>query len=325
VRVSLVAFGHADQGNELNGAVVTAIHPDLTFGDGVNMAEARQLPENSDAAFQGPSKVGSFDIDAELAGRLLRLPNPHGRSNADVVRPWFNGSDVTDRWTGHWIIDFGTSMSEAEASLYEAPFAHVVARVRPDREKNNREAYRRYWFRFAEARAGLRRATAGLRRFIVTPRVAKHRVFAWLDASACTDTRLYVLCREDDASMGLLHSRIHKVWSLAAASMHGVGNDPTYNAKSCFETFPFPEGLTPADTAHQQTEVLDVGAGQTILIPAASSQQPAASSQQPAASSQQPAAPFAPMPSPLPRRRSGWWSCATPGSTRPSGASACPR
>jgi len=38
--------------------------------------------------------------------------------------------------------------------------------------------------------------------------------------------------------------------------MHGVGNDPTYNAKSCFETFPFPAGLTPADTAHQRTETL---------------------------------------------------------------------
>jgi type II restriction/modification system DNA methylase subunit YeeA len=37
-------------------------------------------------------------------------------------------------------------------------------------------------------------------------------------------------------------------------SLHkaGVGNDPTYNGKSCFETFPFPNGLTmniPA-TAH---------------------------------------------------------------------------
>jgi hypothetical protein len=42
--------------------------------------------------------------------------------------------------------------------------------------------------------------------------------------------------------------------------MHGVGNDPTYNAKSCFETFPFPEGLTPADTAHQQTEAIEGGA-----------------------------------------------------------------
>ena len=46
--------------------------------------------------------------------------------------------------------------------------------------------------------------------------------------------------------------------------MHGVGNDPTYNAKSCFETFPFPAGLTPRDTAHQRTEVLADGA----VIPA---------------------------------------------------------
>jgi hypothetical protein len=64
--------------------------------------------------------------------------------------------------------------------------------------------------------------------------------------------------------MGLLHSRIHEVWSLAQASMHGVGNDPTYNAKSCFETFPFPAGLSPADTAHQRTEMIGGGA----LIPA---------------------------------------------------------
>ena len=36
----------------------------------------------------------------------------------------------------------------------------------------------------------------------------------------------------------------------------GVGNDPRYTPTTCFETFPFPSGLTPADTAHQQTEAL---------------------------------------------------------------------
>ena len=38
--------------------------------------------------------------------------------------------------------------------------------------------------------------------------------------------------------------------------MRGVGNDSTYNAESCFEIFPVPFGLTPADTAHQKTEVI---------------------------------------------------------------------
>lgn len=58
-----------------------------------------------------------------------------------------------------------------------------------------------------------------------------------------------MIARADDTNFGILSSRLHEVWSLANASMHGVGNDPTYNAKSCFETFPFPEGLTPRDTA----------------------------------------------------------------------------
>ena len=44
----------------------------------------------------------------------------------------------------------------------------------------------------------------------------------------------------------------------------GVGNDPRYTPTTCFETFPFPAGLTPRDTAHQRNELLESGA----LIPA---------------------------------------------------------
>jgi hypothetical protein len=44
----------------------------------------------------------------------------------------------------------------------------------------------------------------------------------------------------------------------------GKGNDPRYTLTTCLETFPFPTGLTPADTAHQRTEPLDGGA----LMPA---------------------------------------------------------
>ena len=57
--------------------------------------------------------------------------------------------------------------------------------------------------------------------------------------------------RDDDVTFGLLSSRIHEIWSLAKSSRHGVGNDPTYNAASCFETFPFPVGLTPNLTEEQ--------------------------------------------------------------------------
>ena len=53
------------------------------------------------------------------------------------------------------------------------------------------------------------------------------------------------ICRDDDVTFGALHSTFHSIWTLATCSWHGAGNDPVYNAGSVFETFPFPEGLTP--------------------------------------------------------------------------------
>src|SRR6266404_716529 len=46
-------------------------------------------------------------------------------------------------------------------------------------------------------------------------------------------------------SFGILESRYHEAWALARGAWIGVGNDPTYTPTSTFETFPFPEGLTP--------------------------------------------------------------------------------
>jgi type II restriction/modification system DNA methylase subunit YeeA len=54
------------------------------------------------------------------------------------------------------------------------------------------------------------------------------------------DSRVYVFARDDDYFFGILHSRVHEAWTLANCSWHGVGNDPTYVARTCFETFPFP-------------------------------------------------------------------------------------
>ena len=246
VRVSLVCWGRDRAATPtLDGAVVPAIHADLTAG-AANLTTARKLPENAGVAFMGDTKGGAFDVPGDLARRWLLLPtNPNGRPNADVLRPWANGMDVTRRPSDTWIIDFGWTMTEAEAAYYAAPYAHVAQHVQPVRATNKREAYAREWWRHVEARQGMHRALKGLSRFIVTPRVAKHRTFSWLEAPTLPDTRLFAFARDDDAFFGILHSRLHEVWSLATASWHGVGNDPTYNATVCFETFPFPPGLTP--------------------------------------------------------------------------------
>jgi hypothetical protein len=240
VRVSLICFGHPrDKVTILDGIPVERITADLS-GKDVDLPSVHRLKENIGVAFQGMSKVGPFEIPGTLAREWLSEPNPNGRSNADVLRPWANGQTLAKRSGDDWIVDFGTELTEVQASMYQKPFEYVRRHVKPERAQNNRDAYRKYWWRHAEARSGLRKACFGLSRVIATPRVAKYRFFVWLDASVLPDTRLYVVARDDDFTFGILSSRVHEVWALANASRHGVGNDPTYNAASCFETFPFP-------------------------------------------------------------------------------------
>ncbi|HEX3417274.1 MAG TPA: class I SAM-dependent DNA methyltransferase [Stellaceae bacterium] len=251
VRVSLICFGAKEILGEarLDGTLVSRINSDLT-GARLDFTAARRLRENRGVAFMGDTKGGAFDIPGDLAREWLQLPlNPNGRPNSDVLRPWMNGMDLTRQSSGRWIIDFGWEMSEQEAALYEAPYAHVLEHVRPVRAQNRREAYAACWWRHVEPRPGMWRALAGRSRYIATPTVSKHRLFSWGDITVCPDHQLIVITHDDDVTFGFLHSRFHEGWALALCTWLGVGNDPRYTPSTTFETFPFPEGLTPNRSA----------------------------------------------------------------------------
>ena len=253
VRVSLVCFSRADDqfvlDARLDGHHVDEIYADLTArrdSGGTDLTRLQELPPNAGLAFKGDTKGGPFDVAGDQAREWLRLPaNPHGRTNADVLKPWMNGMDLTRRPAGKWIIDFGWGMSEGEAALYEEPFRWVQARVYPMRQKNPREARRKYWYRHFEPPKRMWQALAGLSRYIATPQVAKHRLFVWCDSRICPDKQLVVISRDDDTTFGILHSRFHELWSLRLCTWLGKGNDPRYTPSTTFETFPFPLGLTP--------------------------------------------------------------------------------
>jgi len=93
---------------------------------------------------------------------------------------------------------------------------------------------------------------SGLSRFIATPEVAKHRLFVWLVGGMVASGSVYSIARDDDTSFGILHSRFHELWSLRMGT--SLEDRPRYTPSTTFETFPFPEGLTPdivaADYAH---------------------------------------------------------------------------
>ncbi len=253
VRVSLVCFSRiedqAARATRLDGVAVDEIHVDLSArrgGVGIDLTEARCLAVNASASFKGDEKGGPFNVPGDLAREWLRLPaNPNGRTNADVLKPWINGMDVTRRPADKWIVDFGSRMSEGEAALYEEPFRWLKEHVHPIRQHNRVEANRAYWYRHRRPVPDMWHALDGMSRYIATPHVAKHRLFVWCDVRICPDKQLIVVAREDDTTFGILHSRFHEVWSLRLGTWLGKGNDPRYTPTTTFETFPFPSGLTP--------------------------------------------------------------------------------
>jgi hypothetical protein len=251
VRVSLVAFNGDLEADpvHLDGQQVEAIHADLTAGgeSGTDLTRAGPLPENANRSFFGLCLAGAFDVPGETARQWLSLPNPNGRPNSDVVRPLSNGNDVLKGNKDGWVIDFGPIMGEPEASLYEVPFEHVLERIKPARLNNNRASRAKYWWRHGEARPGLRIALNGLSRFIATVETSKHRIFFGLPVTVAPEHKLVVIPDESDVTFGLLSSRIHVIWALAQGST--LENRPVYTSSRCFETFPFPSGLTPRDTA----------------------------------------------------------------------------
>jgi type II restriction/modification system DNA methylase subunit YeeA len=262
VRVSMVGF---DDGTEksriLDGKPVEAINSDLTGT--LDFTSAQRLPQNAGVAFMGSTKVGPFVIDAKAARRMLaEQGNPNGRPNSDVLRPWVNGPEILRRPRGMWIIDFGVDTPEDVASLYEAPFERILKRVKPMREKNKRKSYRDRWWIHGEPRRAMRQALQHLERCIVTVIVSKHRIFTWVPTFALVDHQLFVFARDDDYFLGVLHSKVHELWSLKKKST--LEDRSLYTSDSCFDTFPFP--WPPGHASQDEPRVQQIAAAAHELV-----------------------------------------------------------
>ena len=248
VRVSLICFSHADAESvcevRLNGQLVDEIYTDLTprRGDaGVDLTAVRGLPENAGVAFMGDTKGGPFEIAGDQAREWLRLPaNPNGRTNADVLKPWVNGMDLTRRPAGKWVVDFGWTMSEGDVALYEEPYRWLKDRVYPMRQRNRLEAHRLKWWRHLRPRPEMWGALDGLSRYSATPCVAKHRVFAWCDGRICPDHALIVIARDDDATFRYPAQQVSRALVAPALYVAREGQRPALHADHDLRDVPVP-------------------------------------------------------------------------------------
>jgi type II restriction/modification system DNA methylase subunit YeeA len=73
-----------------------------------------------------------------------------------------------------------------------------------------------------------------------------------LDIAVTPDHQLIVITKDDDTTFGILHSRFHEVWALRLGT--SLEDRPRYTPSTTFETFPFPEGLTPNISAAKHAD-----------------------------------------------------------------------
>jgi hypothetical protein len=211
------------------------IHSNFTIGANVN--EAVPLRANSEISCPGVKLHGSgFIVSQEEASRLGlgRVPGLEKH-----IRPYRNGQDLAARPRGVLVIDLlGLTEGDVRRQFPEI-CEHLLTRVKPERDQNNRESYRRSWWLFGEPRKDFRPALDGLRRYIATPESARRRYFVFLDGDVLPDNTIVAIASDDAFHLGVLSSRIHLVWALATGGRLGVRHDPRYNKTRCFETFPF--------------------------------------------------------------------------------------
>jgi len=241
---------------------VGLIHADLRVG--ANVAAAQALRANLGISSPGVKLHGAGFIVTPQESVQLGLGRVAGLEKH--IREYRNGRDLTATPRGVNVIDlFGLSADDVRRQFPEV-FQWVMERVKPERDAKGSTkdgaAYAANWWIFGKPRQEMRRQLAGLPRYIATVETTKHRIFQWLDSRVLPDNKLIVIALADAGQLGILSSHIHVIWSLAAGSWLGVGNDPVYVKTRCFETFPFPSddtGLTPelAQQIGQLAEQID--------------------------------------------------------------------
>ena len=226
-----------------------SIHSNLKIG--VDVASIRKLESNKNLSFMGVKLVGSgFIVSSDEHNKFL--------GEERLIRPFRNGRDITQTPRNVSVIDpYGLAIEELKTK-YPKIYQHLLLTVKPLRDQNKMKSRREKWWLHGTSIENFRNSAKGIKRYIVTSEVSKHRFFVFLNLSVLPDGALIAITFPDAYYLGILSSRLHIVWSLAVGGRMGVGNDPRYNNSRCFETFPFPDASEGQKAAIRQlAEQLD--------------------------------------------------------------------
>ncbi|MBI5162752.1 MAG: N-6 DNA methylase [Magnetospirillum sp.] len=119
---------------------------------------------------------------------------------------------------------------------------HIVRQmVKPQRDKDNREARRKRWWRFGDRQPGLYRAINRLPTVLAVGAAAlTHHAFVRVPANQIFSHKLIILAITSLSGLAVLQARSHELWCTMFGSTRGAADDNTYNPSDVLVNFPFP-------------------------------------------------------------------------------------
>lgn len=282
----------------IDDAIAPGITPFLT-PPGRVVGKPHRLKANEGKSFIGSYVLGmGFVMTPEEARALIA----RDERNAEVLMPYLNGEDLNsrpDQSPSRWVINFRDWPLKREALTlpggaaaswrladekqrkawlrtgivpqdYDGPVAAdfsdclriVEEKVRPEREKNNRDVYRERWWHYAEKRPELYATIAEMPEVFATARVSKHIIFSRVPTTAVSSEATVVIADPSFGRFASLQNTLHCLWVVEYQS--SLETRGRYTPSDCFETFPFPADLSAlADSGVRYFEARAAAAKQT--------------------------------------------------------------
>jgi len=249
--VSIVSITNGPWGGNkyLNTDTVSDINAMLSQDDGIS-GSLNKLSENAGCSYMGSIILGEgFVLDDKMKSELCQAD----ANNENVIFYYMNGRDLTtnyDQSPSRWVINFG-DMSEKQASKYGAVYDLVKTKVKPQRDKVKRKAYREKWWQFAEKCTALYEATGAYKEVLVCGNVSKYLNFCFVPNDKTIFTaNLFVFDIQGFGRFGCLQSTLHEVFARKFSST--LETRLSYSPRDAFEPFPFPRDVASVNEAGER-------------------------------------------------------------------------
>jgi hypothetical protein len=204
----------------------------------------KKIKANEKKAFMGSSITGDgFQVSNSQIKKLIEASHEYEK----IIYKYANGFDfnnIPDHISDKRIINFFNEDLEYIARKYPLALDIVEQFVKPEREKKSVEVSSAPWWKYWRIREDLYSSISNNSKILVLTRASSTHGFAFINTDNYVFSDALIVFNYDSyVEYSILQSNLHEDWSWRFSSK--LKTDRRYSVTDCFETFPFPQNLTP--------------------------------------------------------------------------------